>query len=90
MSNNFKDLVLAGYQGWFATPANNIIKKWSHWCKRGDPKPGGFTSFELYPDLAEYQPGDLYQTDYAVLYGRGKSFFLILTGTVWWSFISNG
>jgi hypothetical protein len=73
MSNNFKDLVLAGYQGWFATPANNIIKRWYHWCKRDEPKPGGFTSFELYPDLSQYQPGDLYQTGYADLHGGGKS-----------------
>ncbi len=73
MSNNFKELVLAGYQGWFATPANNIIKKWAHWCKRGEPIPGGFTSFELYPDLSQYQAGDLYQTGYADLHGGGKS-----------------
>ncbi|MGD2090999.1 MAG: DUF4214 domain-containing protein [Candidatus Aminicenantes bacterium] len=73
MSNNFKELVMAGYQGWFATPANNIIKRWYHWCKRDEPKPGGFTSFELYPDLSQYQAGDLYQTGYADLHGGGQS-----------------
>ncbi|MGD2090942.1 MAG: DUF4214 domain-containing protein [Candidatus Aminicenantes bacterium] len=73
MSNNFKELVLAGYQGWFATPANNIIKRWSHWCKRGDPQPGGYTSFELYPDLSEYKNEDLHETGYADLHGGGKS-----------------
>lgn len=74
MNNNFKELVLAGYQGWFATPANNIIEKWHHWCKRDEPKRGGFTSFEIYPDLSQYQRGDLYQTGYADLHGGGKSF----------------
>jgi hypothetical protein len=73
MSDNFKELVLAGYQGWFATPANSNIKRWYHWCKRDEPKPGGSTSFELYPDLSQYQAGDLYQTGYADLHGGGKS-----------------
>jgi hypothetical protein len=73
MSNNFKELVLAGYQGWFATPANNIVKNWAHWCKRGEPSPGGYTSFELYPDLSEYKDEDLYQTRYADLHGGVRS-----------------
>jgi hypothetical protein len=73
MSNNFKELVVAGYQGWFATPTNNIINRWSHWSKSGDPRPGGHTSFELYPDLSQFQAGDLYQTGYADLHGGGKS-----------------
>jgi hypothetical protein len=74
MSKNFKDLVLAGYQGWFATPANKKIGRWSHWTKRDEPQPGGFTSFELYPDLSEYKDKVKHKTGYADLHGGGKSF----------------
>ncbi|UCH95234.1 MAG: DUF4214 domain-containing protein [Candidatus Aminicenantes bacterium] len=72
MSKNFTGLVLAGYQGWFATPANQNLERWSHWSKRGEPGPGGYTNFELYPDLSGYEIRDLYQSGYADLPDGGK------------------
>lgn len=73
MSNDFKSMVMAGYQGWFATPNNPILKHWSHWSRgSGAPRPG-HTGFELYPDLSGYANEDLCQTGYADLHGGGKS-----------------
>lgn len=72
MNINFTSQVFAGYQGWFATPANKTLKRWSHWSKAGDPR-HGYTAFELYPDTSDYQNEDLYQTGYADLHGGGPS-----------------
>jgi hypothetical protein len=72
MSDNFKKLVLAGYQGWFGKPANKIIKCWSHWSKSGDPQPGDYTAFEISPEFSEYRFVDLHQTGYANLYKQGQ------------------
>ncbi|MCP4213476.1 MAG: xylosidase, partial [bacterium] len=69
---NFTDTLMAGYQGWFATPGNQILKRWSHWDKAGTPRPG-YTAFELYPDLSEYKKKDLCKTGYADLNGGGQS-----------------
>jgi hypothetical protein len=72
MSINFTSQVFTGYQGWFATPANIILQRWSHWSKSGEPRYGS-TAFELYPDTSEYQGGDLYPGGYAGLNGGGPS-----------------
>lgn len=53
---------VVGYQGWFGAPNDGspIINKWLHWARWGEePRPGHVT-FELYPDVREYQK--LYQT----------------------------
>ncbi len=50
--------VLFGYQGWFRTPADGSGVGWSHWA-RGVPSPNTIT-VDLYPDLSELDPGDLY------------------------------
>lgn len=70
---NFTSMVMAGYQGWFATPDNPILKRWSHWGRSGGAPSPGYTGFELYPDLSGYASEDLCQTGYADLHGGGKS-----------------
>ncbi|MCF8714992.1 T9SS type A sorting domain-containing protein [Joostella atrarenae] len=60
--------VITGYQGWFsATGDNSPRNKWVHWGT-SQPSPGN-QSFELYPDMREYNNG--YQTGYANL-GNGQ------------------
>jgi len=54
--------MICGYQGWFATPGDGAFNSWAHWA-RGEPKKG-FQSFELYPDISEYDRADLFQTGY--------------------------
>jgi hypothetical protein len=70
---NFTSMVMAGYQGWFATPSNPILNRWSHWGRVGGAPRSGYTGFELYPDLSGYTSEDLCQTGYADLHGGGKS-----------------
>lgn len=68
----FKDLVFAGYQGWFAAPGDRSLKRWSHW--NGDDRPkNGAVTFELYPDVREYAAGDLFASGLAPLRGGGVS-----------------
>lgn len=62
-------MVLSGYQGWFATPRNPILRRWSHWSRAGEPRPGS-TAFELYPDVREYPVDAMARTGYASL-GQG-------------------
>jgi len=70
MSLEFKDSVLAGYQGWFATPKNPILRRWNHWSLSGKPRPGS-TAFELYPDVRDYPRDCLHRTGYGKL-GDGR------------------
>lgn len=43
---------------------------WRHWSSTTAPAPGSIT-FELYPDVSEYDPRDLYQTNLGAL-GNGS------------------
>lgn len=66
----FENSVLAGYQGWFATPRNPFLRRWSHWSRTGTPA-ADTSAFELYPALSEYPLDSLTRTDYANL-GTGE------------------
>ena len=68
VSNSLLGKVICGYQGWFncfgdGSPVNG----WRHWSAGSlnsankFPEAGNVT-FEIYPDLSEYQPECLYQT----------------------------
>lgn len=48
--------VLAGYQGWFATPNDADDMGWRHW---GSPTPDKIT-VDMWPWLEEYEPGRVY------------------------------
>ncbi len=65
----FRKMVLAGYQGWFATPRNRLLRRWSHWSRSGEPRRGS-SAIELYPDVREYPADALARTGYANL-GQG-------------------
>ena len=64
--------LITGYQGWFSCEGDESpVTGWRHWGK-GDnmPYPGfGNLSFELYPDMREYETG--YQAGFANL-GNGQ------------------
>lgn len=69
--------VFCGYQGWFNCYGDgSAIERWSHWSagsyrsNTGLPAPGHL-SFEMYPDISEYDPGSLFQTGFANL-GDGE------------------
>ncbi|HEX4925866.1 MAG TPA: glycoside hydrolase family 71/99-like protein [Bdellovibrionales bacterium] len=66
---NFRDLVFAGYQGWFAAPGDGSLETWDHWNKNQTPQKGRVT-FELFPDLREYQSHDLFPTGLGLIGGK--------------------
>ena len=56
--------VIAGYQGWFAHPGDGqpcTPVCWRHWSRDPyyAPGPGNYQT-DIWPDVAEYDPGDLY------------------------------
>ena len=67
---NFKDLVFAGYQGWFSAQGDSTLNQWWHWTPGTTPAPGN-VFFELYPDVREYLPTDLFPTNLGSL-GNGS------------------
>lgn len=54
--------LVAGYQGWFATACDGSPEgSWIHWCRSDVPSPGQIT-FEIWPDVRDYDPRDLCAT----------------------------
>jgi hypothetical protein len=62
----FLDKVLLGYQGWFAAPGDGSpLDSWYHWG-HGTPVVGDVT-FELYPDVRDYPPTDVFPASFGPL-----------------------
>lgn len=62
-SAEFKDLIFAGYQGWFATPGDGVLNHWNHYTHGNTiPAADDKIKFDIYPDLREYSPADLAPT----------------------------
>ncbi len=54
--------LVAGYQGWFGTPADGSQRNaWVHWF-RGQTPDAASATFDLWPALGEYGAGELYPT----------------------------
>ena len=51
---SIKNLVMAGYQGWFNTPEEGAGLGWKHFEKEKEFKPGKCT-IDLWPDVSEYE-----------------------------------
>lgn len=66
--SEFKGKSVAGYQAWFTASDEDF--GWVHWSNNSRPKPGN-SSFEVYPDVREYKPEALSQTDFANI-GNGE------------------
>ncbi|HVK04373.1 MAG TPA: hypothetical protein VM490_12925, partial [Armatimonadaceae bacterium] len=61
----FAGKVLCGYQGWFrcpGDPAGTPPDTWFHWFRRGASAAGGGLepTVEMWPDLSEFDPDELY------------------------------
>lgn len=52
--DSFTGLVMTGYQGWFNCPSDGANKKWTHYSKRGEFRPGQ-CSIDFWPDVSEYK-----------------------------------
>lgn len=51
---SIRNLVMAGYQGWFNTPEDGVGLGWKHFEKEKEFKPGKCT-IDLWPDVSEYE-----------------------------------
>ena len=51
---SIRNLVMAGYQGWFNTPKDGAGLGWKHFEKEKEFKPGKCT-IDLWPDVSEYE-----------------------------------
>lgn len=51
--------VLCGYQGWFNTPGDGTNFGFTHWGQGLERPGGGRFTIDLWPDVKEYNPGDL-------------------------------
>jgi hypothetical protein len=68
--SEFKGKSVAGYQAWFTASETN--SDWVHWPRGGGQRPAkGNSSFEIYPDVSDYDPQILHQTGFANL-GNGE------------------
>jgi arylsulfatase A-like enzyme len=62
--------VMCGYQGWFNCEGDGAQLGWNHWARgRGVLAPGNVT-VDLWPDVSEYDPDELYATDFKHRDGR--------------------
>lgn len=66
--SEFKEKSVAGYQAWFTASDEN--SGWVHWSGNSRPEPGN-ASFEVYPDVREYDKEALSKTGFANL-GNGE------------------
>src|SRR6516225_12299760 len=46
--------VLCGYQGWFRCPGDPAGEGWKHWSRKPDRFAADTVSFEMWPDLTEF------------------------------------
>ncbi|MEL6558772.1 MAG: glycoside hydrolase family 71/99-like protein [Bacteroidota bacterium] len=54
--------VICGYQGWFNAQADGSpVNRWVHWSSGAIPDSSNIT-FELYPDITNYNSADLHET----------------------------
>jgi hypothetical protein len=68
--SEFKGKSVAGYQAWFTASETN--SGWVHWPKGSSQRPAvGNSSFEIYPDVSDYDPAKLNQTGFENL-GNGE------------------
>lgn len=62
--------VMCGYQGWFTTGSDGSAFPWNHWTRDRKIPSAANIRVEMWPDMAEYGPGERYET--AFLDGRNK------------------
>jgi len=72
--------IMAGYQGWFNAEGDGAGKRWRHW---GDgsgntPNPDNIT-FDMWPDLREYDADELYATDFKYSNGSNAGLYSAYT-----------
>ena len=68
--------VMVGYQGWFNCPGDGAKLGWKHWSRnRNKPFGPGNVTIDLWPDVSELDPDELYQTGFQYADGSSASVF---------------
>jgi len=65
--------IMAGYQGWFGAPNDGSGHGWIHWSG-GTPDPDNIT-FDMWPDLREYEADELFPTNFNYADGSNAGLF---------------
>ena len=66
--------IMAGYQGWFGTANDGSGNGWIHWSRGQTPAPDNIT-FDMWPDLSEYDADELFATDFIYRDGSNAGLF---------------
>lgn len=67
--------IMAGYQGWFNAPGDGNDYGWIHWSRSGQtPNPDNIT-FDMWPDIREYDADELYPTSFVYEDGTNAGLF---------------
>ncbi len=56
--------VMTGYQGWFNCEGDGAGLGWVHWSKSNKPLGPDSVSVDLWPDVSEYSPEELFDSGY--------------------------
>src|SRR5690349_6202018 len=68
--------VMCGYQGWFNCEGDGADRGWVHWTQRGGKPPGpNNVKVDLWPDVSELSPGELFDTDFKLKDGTAAKLF---------------
>lgn len=62
--------VMCGYQGWFGAPGDGSpVAGWRHWATRQGPFADGNAKVDLWPDVSELTPAELFATGFKLSNG---------------------
>lgn len=68
--------VMVGYQGWFNCEGDGAELGWKHWARRPDQTFGpGNVTVDLWPDVSELEPTELYATGFTLPDGSTAKVF---------------
>jgi len=68
--------VMCGYQGWFGAPGDGSLNPgWRHWTKRPGVLTDGNAKVDLWPNVSELAPAELYLSDFKLSNGSPAAVF---------------
>lgn len=68
--------VMTGYQGWFNTDGDGANLGWTHWARNGGKPFGpGNVTVDVWPDVSEYSPDELFETGFKLADGSSAKVF---------------
>jgi hypothetical protein len=68
--------VMTGYQGWFNCEGDGAGLGWTHWARnKGNPFGPGNVTVDLWPDVSEYAPEELFPTGFKFADGSTAKVF---------------